>query len=565
MDPSIVDILTAFFLDLLLFLLLMGVFFIYRRLRSPEIKVEIEVSINKPYMHEGEHSSKDLIREVLNMNLDTIHAEVGEWGFVYLAFLKYSIFLFIILFALGLILIIVYLCGNSDTDRDFDNAGIAHIMHMDNWLLAPFFFFLTFSIVIYAFGHYMLQRINSSRAHEVVHTAKHYTVQIKGFPINYPAHVINDYITKILKEQYGDGIKSVYVVPQLTEAYENFVELKNYQKQLRYLKYDYEKTKIRPLIREKLWKKVDGISFYQEKIDKCNLNVEEKRKERYGENAGVCFVICTTRSLAKEIIETGLKNQSGPYDVQKWVFKQATTPGDLVWESIGVQKTASILRKVLINAIFILVFLIFMTPGSFVSAIEVICDDIGITKVIGSVLAYYLPSLLMLLYQILILPAAVEFMVKQEKHWMKHSEVASGLKKYLFFLFFYTFLYPMLGLQFTSLIRTLVEDEDKWKNLFALSAVKLAEFYTIFIIHQAFLKNGWDLLVASKYIVSTTKAFFATTSIEKQLAYESDPFKFDLELAISLNTFIIICSFSVIYPFILIPGIMFFTIRVFYI
>lgn len=115
----------------------------------------------------------------------------------------------------------------------------------------------------------------------------------------------------------------------------------------------------------------------------------------------------------------------------------------------------------------------------------------------------------------------------------------------------------MLGIQFTTLVSALAKNDDEWRNLFALQSVKLPEVFTIFVIHQAFLKNGLDLVVASKYLLSEIKSLFTETTIEKQLAFESEPFRFDFELAVSLNTLIIVCSFSIINPIIIVPGILF--------
>lgn len=53
------------------------------------------------------------------------------------------------------------------------------------------------------------------------------------------------------------------------------------------------------------------------------------------------------------------------------------------------------------------------------------------------------------------------------------------------YLIFYDFLYPMLGIQITTLVSALAKNDDQWRNLFALQSVKLSEVFTIFVIHQA--------------------------------------------------------------------------------
>ena len=82
------------------------------------------------------------------------------------------------------------------------------------------------------------------------------------------------------------------------------------------------------------------------------------------------------------------------------------------------------------------------------------------------------------------------------------------------------------------------------------------------MINETFIKNGFDLIVAGKYIKAKAKAIIATTDAERALAFQADNFKFDLELAISINALIITCSFAVVYPVILIPAFTFFYLRV---
>lgn len=563
MDQSLIDILTALGLDFLLFLLLVGSFFVYRKFRSPKINIELDVPISMPYMHEAEHSTQEIAKKVKNMSLEDIHAAIGEWSFIYLSFHKYSIFLLLVFVVLGCLLTLVYIDGNAKNNDDFHKAGISHLEKDSDWLFAPITFTFIFSAVLYIFGFYLIKKTKQLRSQEQSHKIQQYVIQISGFQTNYSAKIIENYISKSLTVQYGDRFTSVYVVPQYIEAYKLYNKLCEHRLQLKFLRHDLNTSNIRPLIREGCFKKVDGIEYHENKIEKCSRLIEQKSLDYSNQNAGLCFIICKTRELAKEIIHKGLeKDSEGIFDSHLWTYKQGTSPNDLNWESIGINKVSSIIRRILVDIFFLLIFLIFVTPGVFADAINKICDDIGISSILGGIISYYLPSLLVLFYQVIILPAVVEFMVKREKHWTKHSAIASGLRKYLFFLVFYTFLYPMLNLNFTDLVSTIVDTENDWKGLFAVEAIKSAEFFTIFLVHQAFLKNGWDLVVASKYIWSSTKALFADNSIEKKLAYQSEPFTFDLEIAISLNTFIMVCSFSVIYPLILVPGILFFLFRV---
>lgn len=91
-----------------------------------------------------------------------------------------------------------------------------------------------------------------------------------------------------------------------------------------------------------IWQKVDGIEYYEKKVEKYSRDSEQERNECSNLNAGVCFVTCNTRILAKEIIAKGLKSEKNLLNMKNWVFKQAPMPSDINWASIGIEKSMSI-------------------------------------------------------------------------------------------------------------------------------------------------------------------------------------------------------------------------------
>lgn len=97
-----------------------------------------------------------------------------------------------------------------------------------------------------------------------------------------------------------------------------------------------------------------------------------------------------------------------------------------------------------------------LTPTSFTVYIGEFLEQLGAKPSVGSALSIYLPSLLLLLYQQIILPLAVTFLVKLEKHHNQAEATNSSLRKFLFYLAFYVFLYPLLGLQFYQIIEMIL-------------------------------------------------------------------------------------------------------------
>ena len=54
----------------------------------------------------------------------------------------------------------------------------------------------------------------------------------------------------------------------------------------------------------------------------------------------------------------------------------------------------------------------------------------------------------------------------------------------------------------------------------------------------------------------------ASTEMERMLAYEADLFPFEQQFAVELNNFVIVLSFCLIYPVVLLPGTLLFGCRV---
>lgn len=186
---------------------------------------------------------------------------------------------------------------------------------------------------------------------------------------------------------------------------------------------------------------------------------------------------------------------------------------------------------------------------------------LGVSKDVQDYLSDYLPSLLLLFYQQIILPETVDFLVLLEKHDNQADAINSALRKYLFYLIFFVFLYPLLGLEIWEIFDIIFNADKDWNSTFAESVTEAGDFFILFMVHQCFLKNGLDLLVIAKYIKVKAKSLIAVTSIEKAMAYQADDFRFAFEFAVTINTFIIAASLSIVFPLILIPASIFFFVR----
>lgn len=561
MDRSILEILTAAGIDLLIFIFLLIGFALYRKFRSKTVVVPLDVTQKNPFMHENSHSAMEILRMVRDLNLDDVYKGIGEWGLLYLSLHKFLIYIMSVMTLLGCgVLLIVYLNGDSSVANDFHMSGIWHIIKDPNLLIFPTVFIGIFSAVLYWFMIGFYKKIMNARTDLVVHPSQEYAIVLKGLDFSVSPLEMNGIIEKVLLEQYGHGVNSVYTIPNYREAYKKYEKLKEYQRKLMFLKYDLETKGTRTQIWGKKLTKVDGIDYYEKKIEKKQESLEALKERHKSSNSGQAIIACDSKLLVNDILLSGISHSSST-NTSAWTVKAASSPEDIIWKNFGKNKSASLAVKIIANFSFMILFLVIMTPTAFELAINSFFDLIGL-EILGGFISVYFPSLLLLIYQQLILPFAIDFLVSIERHSKKHSVISSGLKKYLFYMVFYMFLYPLLGQQFIGFLNMIFNNGSEWQEEFAFKISETGQFFTIFLIHQTFMKNGWDLIVADKFFMAKARAVLASTDAEKDLAYQADPFIFDMELAISLNVLIITCSLCVVYPLILIPALSFFTLRV---
>lgn len=218
------------------------------------------------------------------------------------------------------------------------------------------------------------------------------------------------------------------------------------------------------------------------------------------------------------------------------------------------------IKRIFLMIIFIVVFFIFVTPTAFVRFINGVLEGVGFGSLVHGIFKTFLPSLLLLVFQDVILYNSVNYIVAQEKRTSKSMELASKLTYFLLFLGFYVFLLQVLGLQ--TIFYATINGWDVWRQdlVYRLSATGV--FFSVFILHQGFLKGGLILLNPGKVISPKIKFKMAKTELEKLRALEAKEFNFAWELAISLNTFLIVIGLSLLYPLILPIGVIFFFFRV---
>lgn len=176
-----------------------------------------------------------------------------------------------------------------------------------------------------------------------------------------------------------------------------------------------------------------------------------------------------------------------------------------------------------------------------------------------------LPTLIPLIYKNLIVRFFVERMVNYEKHLTKTHDFISSYQKYVFFLIFYIFLIPAIGISLQGMIIEIISGEEDWRKTFGIGLANSGQFFTMFIFHEAFIGLGFDLLDVTRIFIIKYKQRQAVTEEEMFKAYEAEEYNWVYHFSLSYVIFAIVICMSVIYPLIIIAGLVYFGMKVRYI
>jgi hypothetical protein len=234
-------------------------------------------------------------------------------------------------------------------------------------------------------------------------------------------------------------------------------------------------------------------------------------------------------------------------DLKRWSLHEATDPGDLLYDNLGVSPIEYYVRIVVIN-VAIATFATFLTtPTAIWSGLKSITSvaqwvQSWETSVVGSIVFEYAPSLALALIS-LVLPYAVLLSTTFEKHKTKSLNENVRLRKTFLFLFFYGMLLPSAALtSVDSFVRVLSDDPRHLAS--QLFPPDNGVVFLNYIIHVAFLFLAWDLSRPHEWTHQSTAIF-----------------DFGLNFSWSLLLWMITLVYSVFFPLITIAGLVCFVMR----
>ncbi|CAG9335598.1 unnamed protein product [Blepharisma stoltei] len=340
-----------------------------------------------------------------------------------------------------------------------------------------------------------------------------------------------------LQKEFADEFLGLYVVPNLAQSYIVHKNLLDAEEKLEHYKKYQESHHSRKEIRTGIFKTEDAIEYYESLIKKCQKDYKDNLKEKRIGNSGFAYATFrTTESAAR-----AKRHLMEMKKMLNWVVRTAPAPEEIKWENMEEDYEVLKWQRWLLMIFFIILFFIFVTPAGFLYLVKEGLSSFNGEQFVHGLFKDNFPTLVLLFFQAVIVNYSVWYIVQKEQRVHLSVETTSRLVKYLLFMGFYIFLLQALGSQ-TLIQLTLEGFWGSWGMRLPIAITQTGVFFTIFIINQAFLANGFDLLQPIIIIVTKFRLSFAETEKEKLLAQEALSFDYAYEFALSLNSLLIVCA-----------------------
>jgi hypothetical protein len=193
-----------------------------------------------------------------------------------------------------------------------------------------------------------------------------------------------------------------------------------------------------------------------------------------------------------------------------------------------------------------------------------ILSGIGINSAFLGFLGLYVPDLMLLLYQLVLVPYTVIFLVNLERHFSKSKEVISAMRKFLLFFMFNILFVPAIGMQAYKIIEMALNTEsfNAWSKAMVGRVNSTSMWFMAYIVTQTFIVSAKELIQPGRVIEVRYRSFRAISERETYNAYLPEPVNYAYDYAVLLTFITAILIYSISYPLILIFGSMYLWARV---
>lgn len=560
MDEVIASILSTFLIDLVLFVLLVGLFLYFRNYRSLSgSKFGVE-NLHRTLFRESEFPFLEACKKVYTFKPSEIKENLGFQCYIYLQFLRDILLGVTIMAGLGLtILAPIYYFAKSSDNYELESFSIMTVMDSQNDLLVAAGFVVIFSLVLYyiAYKYYK----ESSQEELDSESIELFAIKVKGLPKSIPAAEMQQDFNNIIMSQFStDMIEMTYVVSNYTKSYRIHEEILNTEQKIQHYENYHNKRGERHRKFSLRHGSYDTLDYYRAHLHQLKSNFEKSLDSASRSSLGLAFIICKT-SASRQFIMRNFKRIDERLNCRYWKLSDAPHPSEIQWENLGASKL-KVWKRVFMYGLFTVVFLVFLTPSGILNYLTRLFQGLGMHDFYERMLSSWLAPLLLYIYNAKILPRFLYFLLKQERHSTISNETLSGFRKLCIFMIFYSFLVPVLGLSFMHMILGIYEQGPQaWACSLAGGISTSGLFFTNFLIHQAFLNTGLQILDPERLIWIKWHERKAVDKLEKTLAHEAPEFGWAFQYASVVSNLMIVLSLSVAFPMILGVGMVYFWLK----
>ena len=537
-------------IDLVFLLVILVVFCMLKRFRcnpDPTLKYNL-------FLQESKMSPRDLFYYVIHTHLLSIRNVCGEESYNYLFLCKILAIFTTILCGVSLpILLPVYSVGTTGGGSMFI-IGFYNIIADSDLIIAPIMLFIVSIVASYFM---LIVYIRESMQNQSNSTINKHAARI----VRLPKELQKEELETKISECLGQENMTVYVVPALRKALLLQKEL-DYAKEefMHYTDVEIVKGKRETVKTNKFYgKKRDAIEFWGEKVEELEKELEEEKELSVANTTGVCILVFAEPVEIQEIRDKCAKA------FPKSKVLRIVIPSDINWENIDVDDCRIKWKPIFYTLLFFYAFLIVLTPTAFLGYINKILRSIGLSSGLLGFLSVYMPGTLLLLYQIVLVPTAVTFLVRKEHHISKSNEILSAMRKYLLFFMFNILFIPAVGMQLIDIMAMVIYSASElsaWSEAMIKRVNNTSMWFMAFIVTQAFIVNGIELIQVGRLFGVRFKAFRAVGDREKYNAYLPAHMEYAPAYAILLTCFTAIILYSISYPLILLFGCIYLWIKV---
>ena len=288
------------------------------------------------------------------------------------------------------------------------------------------------------------------------------------------------------------------------------------------------------------------------------LKFEISKENISDRNAGFGFVLCKQPMISSFIVSTFEAMESMGVGMDKWKIKEAPLYSDILWKNSPSTEVAGMFTKVVLNILFVLIFLILLTPLALVGVVIGLLKDLHLQEKSTSFLTFSLPSLFTSLFYSIIIPMSIKYLVDQERHFLFSKATSNAFLKYIGYCIGILIFFPLLeAITLESVVQKLSKvDITMWNITLVTNIVKVGEFYVNFILSMSLGSNFLDLAITNQYFLWD---FFV---YRRSYQFKTAPvFDFAYEYSRVLIILCITLVFSISMPMILPFGCLFMTVK----